>query len=494
MQIQFKGLEKYDIKKLFKDVQTPCYILDEAAFIKNGEILKSLQEETGAKVLLAEKAFSNFTVFPLLSQYLAGTEASGLFEARLGHEEMPGKEVHVFSAAYGDKDFKEVLKYADHIIFNSVYQLKKYGPTAKAAGKEIGLRINPECSTQEGHAIYDPCSPGSRLGVTREIFDLEMDPDTLSLLSGLHSHTLCEQDSDALEITVKAIKEKFGDILPKMKWINLGGGHHITRHDYNIPLLKKIILDLKKTYNLDVYLEPGEAVALNAGYLVTKILDIVRNSGHNIAILDMSAACHTPDVIEMPYMPPLLNSYPITNDINTSTSVVESSAVSDPSKLSVSSPVLGPSALSTSSPVNCAGPDAFTETMTDLFGDVFGDAINDIFGDDTDVSSSGSASGNSASGNPSSTDSSLGKLSSVEHIYRLAGPSCLAGDVIGDYAFGHDLNRDELLVFGDMAIYSICKNNTFNGIPLPAIYLLKKDGTIELIKKFSYEDFKERLG
>ncbi|MBQ7636993.1 MAG: carboxynorspermidine decarboxylase [Lachnospiraceae bacterium] len=483
MQIQFIGLEKYDIEKLFKDVQTPCYILDEAAFIKNGEILKSLQEETGAKVLLAEKAFSNFTVFPLLSQYLAGTEASGLFEARLGHEEMPGKEVHVFSAAYGDKDFKEVLKYTDHIIFNSVYQLKKYGPMAKAAGKEIGLRINPECSTQEGHAIYDPCSPGSRLGVTREIFDLEMDPDTLSLLSGLHSHTLCEQDSDALAITVKAIKEKFGDILPKMKWINLGGGHHITRHDYNIPLLKKIILDLKKTYNLDVYLEPGEAVALNAGYLVTKILDIVRNSGHNIAILDMSAACHTPDVIEMPYMPPLLNSYPITNDKNTSTNGADSS------ELSESSAVSDPSVLSVSSPVNCPDPDAFTETMTDLFGDVFGDAINDIFGDDTDFSSSDSASSGSVSNNSASSSTSL-----VEHIYRLAGPSCLAGDVIGDYAFDHDLNRDELLVFGDMAIYSICKNNTFNGIPLPAIYLLKKDGTIELIKKFSYEDFKERLG
>ncbi len=467
MQVQFENLKNNNIEELFKNVKTPCYILDEAAFMKNGEILKSLQEETGAKVLLAEKAFSNFTLFPLLSQYLAGTEASGLFEARLGREEMPDKEVHVFSAAFRDDEFAEVLKYADHIVFNSVHQLKKFGPIAKKAGKEIGLRINPECSTQEGHAIYDPCSPGSRLGVTREVFDKEMDKETFSLLSGLHFHTLCEQDADALEITVKAFFRKFGDVAKKLKWLNMGGGHHITRPGYNLPLLKKILTEIHKKYGLQLYLEPGEAVALNAGYLATRVLDIVHNSGHNIAVLDMSAACHTPDVIEMPYMPPLLNACPIT-DAETVGPSTEANASSDAK--SVKS-VISHDAQPTKS--DAVTPDALTETMSDLFGDVFGDAIDDIFGDAPNTDH-----------NPVTRS----------RTFRLAGPSCLAGDVIGDYLFDHVLKRDELLLFGDMAIYSICKNNTFNGIPLPSIYLLKQNGDLELIKEFSYDDFKGRLG
>ncbi len=432
--IPFKNIEKYNMEKLLKKVQTPCYILDEAAFIRNGEILKELQEETGVKVLLAEKAFSNFTLFPLLSQYLAGTEASGLFEARLGREEMPEKEVHVFSAAYRDVEFTEVLKYADHIIFNSVCQLKKFGPLAKKAGKEIGLRVNPECSTQEGHAIYDPCSPGSRLGVTREVFDAEMDKKALSLLSGLHFHTLCEQDADALETTVNAFFQKFGDVVKDLKWLNLGGGHHITRPGYDLPRLKRILTDIQKKYSLRLYLEPGEAVALNAGYLATRVLDIVKNSGHNIAILDMSAACHTPDVIEMPYQPPLMNADPVSD-------------YSPEKELQAS-----------------ATDESFSEAMHEVFGNSLGSAIADALDPNEAI------------------------------VYRLAGPSCLAGDVVGDYAFNHCLKRDELLVFGDMAIYSICKNNTFNGIPLPSIYLLQKDGSLKLIKSFSYEDFKGRLG
>ncbi len=446
MQIQFKYLEKYNPAKLFKNVQTPCYILDEAAFIKNCEILKGLQDETGVKVLLAEKAFSNFTLFPLLSQYIAGTEASGLFEARLGREEMPDKEVHVFSAAYRDEDFREVLKYADHIIFNSIYQLKKFGPLAKKAGKEIGLRVNPECSTQEGHAIYDPCSPGSRLGVTREVFDAEMDKKTFSLLSGLHFHTLCEQDSDALETTVNAFFQKFGDVVKDLKWLNLGGGHHITRPGYDLPRLKRILNDIQKKYSLRLYLEPGEAVALNAGYLATRVLDIVKNSGHNIAILDMSAACHTPDVIEMPYQPPLMGADPI-SDYSPEKGLQSTSASS--------------SASDTQAGCDDGG---FSEAMHQVFGDSLGSAITDVLDPNEAI------------------------------VYRLAGPSCLAGDVVGDYSFNHCLKRDELLVFGDMAIYSICKNNTFNGIPLPSIYLLQKDGSLKLIKSFSYEDFKGRLG
>ncbi len=484
MQVQFKNLEKYDIEELLKDAQTPCYILDEAAFIKNGEILKSLQEETGVKILLAEKAFSNFTLFPLLSQYLAGTEASGLFEARLGREEMPEKEVHVFSAAFSDNEFKEVLKYADHIIFNSIYQLKKFGPAAKAAGKEIGLRVNPECSTQEGHAIYDPCSPGSRLGVTREVFDKEMDKETLSLLSGLHFHTLCEQDADALEVTVKAFFKKFGDVAKKMKWLNMGGGHHITRPGYNLPLLKKILTEIHKKYGLQLYLEPGEAVALNSGYLATKVLDIVHNSGHNIAILDMSAACHTPDVIEMPYMPPLLGACPITDELREEvmSSLKESESGSQASN-QASSTIADCS--NSAAPSSSKSSDALLDAFKDVFGDVFGDAIDDVFDDSP-------KSDYAPSDLPTATDSASQDFSSRS--FRLAGPSCLAGDVIGDYLFDHSLKRDELLIFGDMAIYSICKNNTFNGIPLPSIYLLKKGGSLELIKEFSYDDFKKRLG
>ncbi len=434
MNNQFKTLEKFNTDDLFREVKTPCYVLDEAAFIKNGEILKKLQDRTGAKVLLAEKAFSNFTLFPLLSQYLAGTEASGLFEARLGREEMPEKEVHVFSAAFRDDEFVEVLKYADHIVFNSVRQLKRFGSAAKKAGKEVGLRINPECSTQEGHEIYDPCAPGSRLGVTRAVFNEEMDNETLSLLDGIHFHTLCEQDSDALKKTADAVIKNWDDVLKKVRWVNMGGGHHITKDGYNIPLLEKVIATFQKKFGLQVYLEPGEAVALNAGYLVTRILDIVKNNGHEIAILDMSAACHTPDVIEMPYTPPLLGAAPVSSD--------EAATIA----------------------LNNSSDDALSDAMNDLFGGALGEVLSEAITEPR------------------------------RHVYRLAGPSCLAGDVIGDYALERELNIGDTLIFGDMAIYSICKNNTFNGMPLPGIYLLDKEGKIELIKKFGYEDFKNRLG
>lgn len=216
---------------------TPCYVLDEEALRKNGEVLRCVQERSGCKILLAQKAFSNFCVYPMLSEYLAGTEASGLYEARLGKTYMPQGECHVFCGAYKEADFEELLTYADHIVFNSPTQLKKYGYRAKQVGKSIGLRINPECSTQEGHEIYDPCAPGGRLGVTRSAWDELMDEELISLLDGLHFHTLCEQNADALEITLKAVEERFGDVLSKVKWLNMGGGHHITREDYDIELL-----------------------------------------------------------------------------------------------------------------------------------------------------------------------------------------------------------------------------------------------------------------
>ena len=376
-------------------LKTPCYVIDEKKLLHNAEVLSSVISRTGCKILLAQKAFSNYDFYPLISGSVSGTEASGLYEARLGKEEMPEGEVHVFCAAYRDDEFDEILKYADHIVFNSIHQLKKFGSIAKQHGKSIGIRINPECSTQDGHEIYDPCARGSRLGVTRNVWDKEMDPDVLALLDGIHFHTLCEQGADALEITLKAVEEKFGDILPQMKWLNMGGGHHITKPDYDVELLERLIISAKEKWNVEVYLEPGEAVALNAGYLLTRVLDVVENSDVKIAILDSSAACHMPDVIEMPYTPPLMD------------------ACSDGSK---------------------------------------------------------------------------------PYCYRLGGPTCLSGDVIGDYSFDRELKTGDVLVFGDMAIYTTVKNNTFNGMPLPDIYGLKPDGTFEKLTNFGYKDFKNRLG
>ena len=276
------------------EIRTPFFVVDEERLIKNLEILKQVADESGCRILLAQKAFSMFSVYPLLREYLDGTAASGVYEARLGYEEF-GKETHVFSPAYREEDLDELLKYADHFVFNSPKQVKHYAGKVITAGKSAGLRINPECSTQEGHAIYDPCARGSRLGTTLESFD----EDILPLLSGLHFHTLCEQNSDALEKTAKVFEEKFGKYLSGMQWVNFGGGHHITREDYDIERLVRILKYFRTAYDVQVYLEPGEAVVLNAGYLVTRVLDVVKN-GINIAILDASAACQMPDVLEMP--------------------------------------------------------------------------------------------------------------------------------------------------------------------------------------------------
>ncbi len=388
-------------KNWFVGMKTPCYVIAEERLKKNGELLAEVSNRTGCKILLAQKAFSNYDCYPLLRQYLAGTEASGLYEARLGAEEMPGKEVHVFCGAYREEEFEELLQYADHIVFNSVRQLKKFGSRAKKAGKSVGLRINPECSTQGTHAIYDPCAPGSRLGVTKEVWNREMTKEYLKLLDGLHFHTLCEQDADALELTLRAVEEKFGDVLPHMKWLNMGGGHHITKPGYNVEKLEHCIRYAKETWRLEVYLEPGEAVALNAGYLVSRVLDIVSNGDKNIAILDTSAACHMPDVIEMPYTPPLFEAVPVQEQ---------------------------------------------------------------------------------------------GETGQNRYCYRLAGPTCLAGDIIGDYAFKEELQEGDLLVFEDMAIYTTCKNNTFNGMPLPDIFKRTAEGKMVQLTKFGYEDFKCRLG
>ena len=372
----------------FQNVKTPCFVVDEKRLTDNLEILKDVSQRAGCKILLAQKAFSMFYAYPLISKYLAGTTASGLYEARLGKEKFGG-ETHVFSPAYREDEFEEILKYADDIVFNSPTQVKKYAQKAKSLGKSVGLRVNPECSTQEGHAIYDPCSPGSRLGTTLGNFDESI----LPLLDGLHFHTLCEQNSDDLETTAKAFGEKFGKYLKGMKWLNFGGGHHITRKDYDREKLISVVKHFREKYDVEVYFEPGEAVVLNAGFLVSTVLETM-NNGMDIAILDTSAACHMPDVIEMPYRPPLMNS-------------------GEPNEK------------------------AFT--------------------------------------------------------YRLGGPTCLAGDVIGDYSFDEPLKEGDRVIFEDMALYTMVKTNTFNGMPLPSILYRKSAGEIITVKTFGYEDFVSRL-
>jgi carboxynorspermidine decarboxylase len=369
------------------DVPTPAYVVDEAALTRNLEILEGVRAATDCKILLAQKAFSMFAVYEMIGWYLDGTTASGIYEARLGREEM-GKETHVFSPSYTDQDFGALLDLCDHLSFNSFSQWERFRDRALLSGKSFGMRVNPEHSTQ-AHGIYDPCAAFSRLGVTRKNFR----EDLLDGIEGLHFHTLCEQNADALAETLAAFEDKFGEFIPRMKWVNFGGGHHITRPDYDLPLLVNTVRQFRNKYGVEVYLEPGEAVALNAGYFVSTVIDVVEN-GMDIAILDASAACHMPDVIEMPYRPPVQNG---------------------------------------------------------------------------------------------------GRPGEKPHIFRLAGPTCLAGDVIGDYSFDEPLKSGDKVIFEDMAIYTMVKNNTFNGMPLPSIYLRGKDGQIRLVKEFGYEDFKGRL-
>ena len=370
-------------------VPTPCYIIDESQLVQNLEILANIIRRTGCKILLAQKAFSLYDLYPLIGQYLDGTSASGLYEARLGAEAM-GKENHVFCPAYQESTFDEIVSLCGHIIFNSFNQLKQFRKKALGAGRLIGLRINPMYSTQPDHPIYDPCATGSRLGVTLENFD----QDELDGVSGLHFHTLCEQNSDALEETLTAVERQFDPWLGRMSWLNFGGGHHITRPDYDIDRLERCVQRIQDRYGVQVYLEPGEAIALNAGFLAATVVDLVRN-GMDIAILDASAACHAPDVLEMPYRPMATNS---------------------------------------------------------------------------------------------------GLPEEKAYTYRLGGPTCLAGDVFGDYSFDKPLLVGNQLTFEDMAIYSIVKNNTFNGMPLPTIAFRRKSGEIEIIRQFGYHDFKDRLG
>lgn len=366
---------------------TPFIVVDENRLIRNLKILKSVIDETGCKILLAQKAFSMFSLYPLIGEYISGTTASGLFEAKLGYEEM-GKENHIFSPAYTEEEFDEILRICGHIVFNSFSQWEKFRDKAIKSDRKFGIRVNPELSTQD-HAIYDPCSFGSRLGVTEKNFR----PDLLDGISGLHFHTLCEQNSDALEKTLEAVEAKFGKYLYDMEWVNFGGGHHITRADYDIKTLIKCIKHIQEKYKVTVYLEPGEAVALNTGFLVASVIDMIENGIAN-CILDTSAACHMPDVLEMPYRPEVVGA---------------------------------------------------------------------------------------------------GKPGEKPYTYRFGGPTCLAGDIIGDYSFDAPLKIGDRLVFCDMAHYSMVKSNMFNGMNLPSIAIADTNGKIRLVKSFGYADFKNRL-
>lgn len=407
-------------------IPTPAFVVDMKALRKNASILKDVSDRSGAHILLAQKAFSCYATYPELSKYLSGTTASGYHEARLGYEEMGkpfGKETHVYAPAFTSEDMDKLLPICDHIIFNSINQWKTHrsralsfsksthtaasDPTGDAASNcpSFGLRMNPEYSEIETD-IYNPCVKGSRLGILRELLDRELgcgspvteeiwDASVFSGIEGLHFHTHCEQGFGPLSRTIRVIEERFGDLLslPQIKWLNLGGGHHITKDDYDREGLISEVKRLSEKYNVTVYLEPGEAVAIDAGYLIGTVMDIVEN-GMKIAILDVSAACHMPDVLEMPYRPPLKSAFD-------------------------------------------AGEKPYT--------------------------------------------------------YRLAGNTCLAGDVIGDYSFGKELHAGDRLYFLDMAMYTMVKDNTFNGMPLPSVWLLEEGGDAVNIKTFSYDDFKARL-
>ena len=375
-----------EIVKTLKSLPTPSFVIDEGRLINNLQVLNNIEQKTGGKILLAQKCFSTYCMYPLIGKYISGTTASGIFEARLGHEEM-GKENHVFAPAYKPQDINELDQICDHIVFNSWNQYHLHAPNCHKAS--LGIRVNPQFSTQT-HAIYDPCSTGSRLGVT-----IDQMPDHLpDNIQGLHFHTLCEQGSDDLERTFIVFEQKFGKYLNSIKWLNLGGGHYITHSDYDVEKLCKLLIYIRDKYHLQVYLEPGEGVVLNCGYMVTEVMDRVYN-GMEILILDFSAACHCPDIIEMPLLPPIFDA----------------------------------------------------------------------------------------------EDNNQGK-----YPYRLSSMTCLAGDVIGDYSFPYPINIGDKLIIEDMALYTMVKTNTFNGMPLPDIFVLDSNGNTRLVKQFGYQDFKQRLG
>ncbi len=369
---------------------SPCYVCDLALLRKNLDIIAGVRQRTGCKVLLALKGFAMFSTFPLISRYLQGTCASSPHEARLGREEFGG-EVHAYAPAYSQKDMDELLPLVNHISFNSINQWRIHKKKVLESSRPVrcGLRINPQYSEVKVE-LYNPCAPDSRLGITLD----ELQGQDLEGISGLHFHTMCEQNSDTLERTLAQVEKKFAPYFKNLQWMNFGGGHHISRSDYDVDRLCAVVNSFQERYGLEVYLEPGEAIALNAGMLVTTVLDVLERD-RPIAILDTSAAAHMPDVLEMPYRPEVING---------------------------------------------------------------------------------------------------GQPGEKKHAYQLAGLSCLAGDVIGYYSFDAPLIAGQKLVFLDMLHYTMVKNNTFNGVQLPAIATYEpEDDTVRIIREFGYQDYRSRL-
>ncbi|WP_305862944.1 carboxynorspermidine decarboxylase [Helicobacter cholecystus] len=396
-------------------IPSPCYVLEEQKLLHNLQILDSVQKASGAKILVALKGFAFWRSFDLLKPYLCGSTASGLYEARLGYETLGGreeaKEICVFSPAYKEEEIKELVKIATHIIFNSFTQWQRFkhiitqaNEELQAKGKtliEVGLRLNPLYS-EVSPMIYNPCSPKSRLGITPSEFKKGVKEFGLEGVSGLHFHTHCEQDSDVLQRTLDHIKAHFEPYFSTMKWINLGGGHHISKKGYNLSLLISLLKNFKESYGVEVFLEPGEAVGWQCGFLLAEVVDIVQNEG-NIAILDVSASAHMPDCLEMPYRPKV------------------------------------------------------TKMSNGVLEEDCGEGVG-LF------------------------------------TYRLGGNTCLSGDVIGDYSFNTPLEIGDKILFDDMIHYTIVKNTTFNGVPLPSLGVIKENGEFELLKSFDYSYYKERNG
>ncbi|WP_201774608.1 carboxynorspermidine decarboxylase [Kiritimatiella glycovorans] len=383
---------------------SPLYIVDEDRLRANLRTLAAVRERTGCRILLALKAFALWRLFPQMRAYLDGVCVSSPWEARLGREEFGGY-VHAYGPACDDAGFRELEKYCDAISFNSRSQWERFARPARRAGSAVsyGLRVNPEHSTQPpGHALYDPCRPDSHLGLRRS----QCEGMDFGEIDGLHMHTLCEQGAEALEVTLDALHGKFADILPAMRWLNLGGGHHITRGDYDVDLLCRLIDRARDLYGVEVILEPGEAVVLHAGVLLCTVLDVISAGNREVAVLDISCTCHMPDVLEMPYRPRV----------------------------------------------------ALMER-----GGSF----------------------------PGADDPRGGREG--RHAVRLAGHSCLAGDVIGDYAFPRPLRVGDRLAFEDMAHYTMVKTTFFNGVRHPSI-AVRRDGRIVMLREFTYEDYKSRLG
>jgi carboxynorspermidine decarboxylase len=373
----------------YTNLPSPCWLLEEDKLQQNLLLMEQIRTQSDAKILLALKGYALWKSFELCKPYLNGCCASGLYEAKLAHETF-GKEVHTYVPAFKEEDIEEIAAISHHLVFNSPAQLKKFAKLAKKVNPHLslGLRVNPEYS-ESPKEIYNPCGLHSRLGTTLQ----NMEEDLLSYCEGLHFHALCEQSADALENVLKYFEEKFGAYIPQMKWINFGGGHHITRKGYDVGKLIKLVQDFKAKYNVEVYLEPGEAIGWQTGTLVTTVLDIVHN-GMDIAILDSSAEAHMPDTIIMPYRAEVLGAE---------------------------------------------------------------------------------------------------KANEKKYTYRLTGNTCLAGDIMGDYSFDAPLSIGDKVIFEDQMHYTMVKATTFNGIKLPSIAIKRVDGTIDVVREFGYEDFKNRL-